>query len=302
MLERGIKDNRPDQTATHSQFRREEFLQEKKKEKPPFFFRVGRRLGWWQGDLPATVNPGHRIWFWGTSSQQLAERLVALLNDTLGQLYKENPRFGFVDAESIPSPKERGLIEVSIGSAIDGDTRGLLREMAEIRSVAIRRAKHQETYGTMKQIGTTEIPPLPGDSPIARKADEVPPPEVGEALAGEETGVTSDTSNVDPVDPPEDPKDFLGIAIDLMNRTVSRNDKTARFEGKTKAWMLLHAVYSSGDEGQSREDLIGQIWPTKVVNDNNLDQQKSIVNELLLPLRIEIAADRGIWKLAELEI
>ena len=100
-------------------------------------------------------------------------------------------------------------------------------------------------------------------------------------------------------DPPSPP--FLDLLVDIKNRSVARRGEAAVFGRQLKAWELFLELYGAGLDGKSRADLLSVVWPGEAVLDNVLDQRKADVNELLLPLHVEVFADnRGIWTIREI--
>jgi hypothetical protein len=95
---------------------------------------------------------------------------------------------------------------------------------------------------------------------------------------------------------------FLSPEVDLVNRTVRRRENVAKFDNKTRAWLLFFYLQQAGEPGLSRDELREHIWGDQPVTDNSLDQTKKTANEVLVKIRIEIAADnRGIWRLTPLD-
>lgn len=108
-------------------------------------------------------------------------------------------------------------------------------------------------------------------------------------------------SNDTPTSNTDDSEAYLGLCIDEVNRILTRNGQKALFGQKSKAWQLFIALCKARENGKSRNDLYTEIWGTVSVDENNLDQQKKILERVLEPLRLEVATDkRGIWKLAEI--
>lgn len=111
---------------------------------------------------------------------------------------------------------------------------------------------------------------------------------------GDENSITAnaDTSQV-----------YLGLDVDDATREVTRNGENVNFGRNDKAWQLFISVHRSGEVGKSRDDLLADVWATKVVNPNNLDQQKSRLNGILEPLRIEVETNnRGKWRLVDIHL
>lgn len=96
---------------------------------------------------------------------------------------------------------------------------------------------------------------------------------------------------------------FLDIEIEFPNLTIRRAGKSAEFGNKTRAWSLFCHVYAAGETGRYKSDLFRDVRPRGDVQENNLDQHKSVVNDLIEELGIEIRADsRGNWRLVELRL
>jgi hypothetical protein len=80
---------------------------------------------------------------------------------------------------------------------------------------------------------------------------------------------------------------------------VTRNTDTIEFDRKVKAWDMFCSLYQAGRDGKTRAELMKVLWPQKAVEENNLDQQKKALNQLLQRLGLEVSADsRGVWSLA----
>ena len=72
------------------------------------------------------------------------------------------------------------------------------------------------------------------------------------------------------------------------------------FGRQLKAWGLFQALLAADANGRSREELMQTLWPDRAVEENNLDQQKSKLNDLLEPIGIEVSTKNGRWWLSEL--
>lgn len=91
---------------------------------------------------------------------------------------------------------------------------------------------------------------------------------------------------------------FLGIEIDSDDRRAFCNGKCAEFGSKILAWKLFLCLFDAREFGASRSDLVSELWPGEARTDNALNQHKSTVEGLLLPLGLTIDADgRGIWSI-----
>lgn len=113
-------------------------------------------------------------------------------------------------------------------------------------------------------------------------------PAAGTPASGAETRETPKTS-------------YLGVMV--HDRKVRREgfDEEIDFGGKRATWMLLKFLLDAGENGMSRSDLMKAIWPENTPQPNALDKRKSAVSELLVPLNLEIHADkRGTWRLQDL--
>ena len=97
---------------------------------------------------------------------------------------------------------------------------------------------------------------------------------------------------------PQSAKSFLpGVTVDSAARIAKSGENEIKFGRKLKQWEMFSALYKAGADGMSRDDLHHSLWPESG-DKSNVDTQKRLLNETLLPLRIEVAADgRGIWRL-----
>ena len=101
--------------------------------------------------------------------------------------------------------------------------------------------------------------------------------------------------NPPPETVPRPEPSFLNCFVDVGERDVTRGLVTVRFGKKEKAWALFLALFKAADAGLDRTELFDALWGEAPKQLNNLDQQKGIANEVLLPAGLEITADnRGV--------
>jgi len=93
------------------------------------------------------------------------------------------------------------------------------------------------------------------------------------------------------------PRGFLDMEVYPVDRLVRRRGQEAIFARRTRPWQLFNQLWNAGEPGSSRQALRRAIWPDGGITDNALDQNKRAVDDLLLPLHVEVQADRGTWRL-----
>ncbi len=110
-----------------------------------------------------------------------------------------------------------------------------------------------------------------------------------------------DILKAEPDSSPAENDFFLGMAVDRIQRSVSRSGKVASFGKKEKPWQLFCLLHAAGELGRTRKDLVREIWGDQDVNQNNFDQQKRNLDDILEEFGVEVTSDnRGIWRLASI--
>lgn len=96
---------------------------------------------------------------------------------------------------------------------------------------------------------------------------------------------------------------FLGLTLDPEEWIIRRkaHEAVARFGREKRAYDLVRALLRAKDKGQTRGQLMKEIFKGQPVIPNNLDQQKGKAMKILKAIGVTIRSpERSVWKLEEL--